>query len=67
MIATNSEIQDGMRIDWNVPIEMDDGLVLRADIFRPVDSGRYPVILRYGPYAIGLSFQKATQALGNAW
>ena len=33
MIAKNSEIQDGMRIDWNVPIEMDDGLVLRADIF----------------------------------
>ena len=58
MIATNSEIQDGMRIDWNVPIEMDDGLVLRADIFRPIDSGRYPVILTYGPYAKGLSFQK---------
>ena len=58
MIATNSEIQDGMRIDWNVPIEMDDGLVLRADIFRPVDSGRYTVILTYGPNAKGLSFQK---------
>ena len=58
MIAANSEIQDGMRIDWNVPIEMDDGLVLRADIFRPIDSGQYPVILTYGPYAKGLSFQK---------
>ena len=24
-----------MRIDWDVPIAMDDGLVLRADVFRP--------------------------------
>ena len=33
------EIRDGMRIDWDVPITMDDGLVLRADVFRP-DQGR---------------------------
>ena len=51
------EIRDGMRIDWNVPITMDDGLVLRADIFRPVKDGRYPVILSYGPYAKNLAFQ----------
>ena len=35
-----SEIRDGMRIDWDVPIEMDDGLVLRADVFRPPEDGR---------------------------
>ncbi|MDQ2954926.1 MAG: CocE/NonD family hydrolase [Pseudomonadota bacterium] len=46
-----------MRIDWDVAIKMDDGLVLRADIFRPVKEGRYPVILTYGPYAKGLAFQ----------
>ena len=46
-----------MRIDWNVPIEMDDGLVLRADVFRPIPDGKYPVILSYGPYAKGLAFQ----------
>jgi len=28
-----------MRIDWDVPIEMDDGLVLRADVFRPGRQG----------------------------
>ena len=33
------EIRDGMRIEWDMPIEMDDGLVLRADIFRPVKHG----------------------------
>src|SRR3954471_19804277 len=46
-----------MRVEWDVPIAMDDGLVLRADVFRP-DSGRYPVILSYGPYAKGLAFQE---------
>ena len=35
-----SEIRDGMRIDWNVPITMDDGLVLRADVYRPVKDGQ---------------------------
>jgi hypothetical protein len=27
-----SETRDGMHIDWDVQIEMDDGLVLRADV-----------------------------------
>ena len=56
-MTQKSEIRDQMQIDWNVPIEMDDGNVLRADQFRPVGQGKYPVILSYGPYAKGLSFQ----------
>ncbi len=52
-----SEERDGMRIDWNVPVAMDDGLVLRADVFRPLAEGTYPVILSHGPYAKGLAFQ----------
>ena len=31
--------------------------MLRADVFRPVKDGKYPVILCYGPYAKGLAFQ----------
>jgi uncharacterized protein len=54
---TKSEIRDGMRIDWDAPIPMDDGIILRADVFRPVEEGRYPVLLTYGPYAKGLAFQ----------
>ncbi|MDO9209413.1 MAG: hypothetical protein Q7V48_01485 [Deltaproteobacteria bacterium] len=34
-MSQKSELRDGMRIDWDVPIPMDDGLVLRADIYRP--------------------------------
>ncbi|MPZ87713.1 MAG: CocE/NonD family hydrolase [Nitriliruptorales bacterium] len=46
-----------MRIDWDVPVEMDDGLVLRADVYRPIEEGQYPVILSYGPYAKNLTFE----------
>jgi len=52
-----SEVRDGMRIDWDVPVEMDDGIVLRADVYRPVKEGRYPVILSYGCYGKYLAFQ----------
>jgi len=52
------ELRDGMRIDWDVPIAMDDGLVLKGDVYRPPQEGQYPVILTYGPYAKGLAFQE---------
>ncbi len=53
-----SEIRDGMQIDWDVDVVMDDGLVLKGDVFRPIEEDRYPVILTYGPYAKGLAFQE---------
>ncbi|MCC6608100.1 MAG: CocE/NonD family hydrolase [Burkholderiales bacterium] len=37
---------------------MDDGVVLRADVFRPRQEGKYPVILSYGAYGKGVSFQE---------
>jgi len=52
-----SDVRDGMRIDWDVPIEMDDGNVLRADVFRPVEDGSYPAIVSYGPYGKWLHFE----------
>ena len=64
MSAKQSEIRDGMKIDWDVPITMDDGLVLRADVFRPVADGRYPALVSYGPYGKGLAFQEGYQ---TAW
>jgi predicted acyl esterase len=51
-------IADGMAIDWDVPIEMDDGIVLRADVFRPIGDGHHPVIMALGPYAKGLAFSE---------
>jgi uncharacterized protein len=64
MDQTKSEVRDGMRIDWDVPIVMDDGVVLRADVFRPPAQSRCPVILTYGPYAKGLAFQ---EGYPSAW
>src|SRR4029079_7208153 len=52
-----SEVRDGMQIDWDMPITMDDGLVLRCDVFRPLKKGRYPVLLSYGPYGKWLHFE----------
>jgi predicted acyl esterase len=57
MVSQQSDLRDGMRIDWDVPITMDDGIVLRSDVYRPPQDGKYPVILSYGPYAKGLAFQ----------
>ena len=58
MDAAKSENRDGMQIDWDVPIPMDDGVVLRVDVFRPPGGGKFPIVLSYGPYAKGLSFQE---------
>ncbi len=52
------EVRDGMKIEWDASIKMDDGLVLRADIYRPIEDGKHPVIMTYGPYGKGLAFQK---------
>lgn len=58
MNPMKSEVRDGMHIDWDAPITMDDGLVMRADVFRPLTDGKHPVILTYGPYAKGLDFKE---------
>ena len=53
---TWSDIVDGMVIDWQVPVPMPDGAVLRADVYRPIEQDRYPVVLSHGVYAKGLPF-----------
>ena len=58
MGSFTSEIRAGMKIDWDVPITMDDGLQVRADIFRPIKEGKYPAIITYGPYAKYLHFEQ---------
>lgn len=55
---SRTEHRDGMHIDWHVRIAARDGLDLIADVFRPVKPGKYPVIMSYGPYGKGLSFQE---------
>jgi uncharacterized protein len=45
-----------MIVERDVPIPMDDGLVLRADVFRPPGPGPFPVIMSLGPYGKSLPF-----------
>ncbi len=63
-VRETTETRDGMIIDWDIPIAMDDNLVLRADVFRPATPGRYPVLLSYGPYGKWLAFQ---EGYSTAW
>lgn len=58
------EVRDGMRIDWDMPIPMDDGIILRADVYRPDDDKNYPVLLTYGAFGKGLAFQEGNK---SAW
>jgi len=64
MAAPKSEVCEGMRVERDVPIIVDDGLSLRADVFRPLPEGRFPVLLTYGPYGKGLAFQ---EGYPSAW
>jgi uncharacterized protein len=60
-----SEVRGTMRIDWDVPIVMDDGNVLYADVYRPVDDGQYPVLMSHGAYGKGLHFEDGYQTAWN--
>src|SRR4051794_7543932 len=42
--------QYGEVVDKDVPITMSDGVVLRADVHRPDQPGRYPVLITQTPY-----------------
>jgi len=51
------EERDGIVVEWDAPIAMDDGIALRADVFRPRGDAQYPVIMSYGAFGKGLAFQ----------
>jgi predicted acyl esterase len=40
----------GVRFERDVPVPMRDGVHLRANVFRPEQDGRYPVVLSVSPY-----------------
>ena len=37
-------------VDFDVPATMQDGTVLRANVYRPAGEGRWPVLLSRLPY-----------------
>jgi putative CocE/NonD family hydrolase len=46
------------RIDTNVEIPMRDGVILRADVFRPDGEGPFPVLVHRTPYGKGKGHAK---------
>ena len=49
---------DTMVIERDVAITMDDGIVLRADVFRPKTDKPVPVVMTHGPYGKGVKYQE---------
>ncbi len=47
--AANARAQ-GVRVERDVPVPMRDGVVLRADVYRPDGGGPYPVLVLRTPY-----------------
>jgi len=47
-----------MIIERDLPVPMDDGLVLRADVYRPDTNEPVPVIMTHGPYGKGVMYQE---------
>ena len=45
-----AELFLAINVELNVPVEMRDGVVLRANIFRPTGDGQWPVLLNRLPY-----------------
>lgn len=42
-----------IKIEYDVPVPMRDGVILRADIYRPEENGPWPVIVARTPYDKG--------------
>lgn len=55
----------GMTVERDLAIPMDDGIALRADLFRPEGSGKVPVIMTLGPYGKGVKYQGGMHYNGN--
>ena len=57
MSENESTVRDGMLVCFDTPITMPDGVVLRADVYRPDTDARVPVIMTMGPYGKARRFQ----------
>jgi uncharacterized protein len=53
-----------MIIERDIPVPMDDGLVLRADLFRPYTKEPVPVLMTLGPMPKAPSIKSNTRRCG---
>ena len=55
-----------MIIERDLPIKMDDGVVLRADVYRPDTNKKVPVVMAGGPYGKGVKYQEHYKPLWDS-
>lgn len=53
-----------LRVETNVAVPMRDGALLRANVYRPEEPGRYPVLMTFGPYGKDVPLRQFMQ---EAW
>ncbi|MEZ5283661.1 MAG: CocE/NonD family hydrolase [Vicinamibacterales bacterium] len=51
LVASGAAQPASVRLEKNVEARMRDGVVLRADVYRPSAPGQYPVLLQRTPYS----------------
>jgi putative CocE/NonD family hydrolase len=52
-VAGTSQPEFEVQIERHVPVPMRDGTILRADVYRPAASGRFPVLVERVAYELG--------------
>ena len=55
-----------IEIDHNVPVPMRDGVILRADVYRPSSPGPWPVLVQRTPYDKSTAFQALLASIFDA-
>src|SRR5713101_6564217 len=58
-LAEQTSPQYQLRFEQDVPVPVSDGLVLRANVFRPEAPGQFPVIMAQGVYGKDVHFEDA--------
>jgi len=49
-LAATPGARGAARVERNVPVPMRDGIILRADVYRPAEPGVFPVLVMRTPY-----------------
>ena len=49
---------DNIIIERDLPVRMDDGEVLRVDVYRPNTTKKVPIVMAGGPYGKGVKYQE---------
>src|SRR5689334_19628416 len=58
-VAEEARTGYSLKFEKDVPIAMSDGVVLRANVFRPEAAGKFPVIVAMSPYGKDAHFRDA--------